>query len=187
MAKPAKQSNTYDPDLVKSLVGRIEGHFSDLDTERGKYMNACRSIRDDIAGIYEEAKARGVPKKELRAFVSSRQKLEAARRVLEELEQEQRATVEMLAEAFGDAKDLPLFANVVKKAGSGTTEKPAAEAAATASNVTPLKPLKPKASKAAKTSTATAAPEGTVAPEGGIAPEAVPDATVTNVDTSHLN
>lgn len=116
MAKPANTPNTYDPDVVKNLVSRIEGYHTDLASERGAYMNRCRSIREDIDGVLEEAKARGVPKKELRTLVRARQKLEAARRVIDELEPEQRTTVEMLAEAFGDAQDLPLFKSAIDKA-----------------------------------------------------------------------
>jgi hypothetical protein len=119
MAKAADASNTFDPALIQNLVGKIEGYFSDLDSERGTYMQRCRGIRESISAVYDEAKARGVPKKELRVFVNGRQALEKARRVLADLEAEQRETVEMLAEAFGDAADLPLFANKIKRTADG--------------------------------------------------------------------
>ena len=68
MAKPADQKNTFDASVVKSLVGRIDGYFDDLESERGSYMRRCRSIRESIGAVYDEAKARGIPKKELRAL-----------------------------------------------------------------------------------------------------------------------
>ncbi|PYF05005.1 hypothetical protein BJ122_102231 [Rhodopseudomonas faecalis] len=109
MAKPAAASNSYDPELVKSLVNKIEGYVVDLNSERGKYMKACRSIRESISGVYQEAKARGIPKKELRIMIDTRAKLAAARATIEELERDQQETILMLAEAFGEAADLPLF------------------------------------------------------------------------------
>jgi hypothetical protein len=116
MAQPASATNTFDPTIVKPIVDKIEGFLADLDSERGSYMQRCRSIRDSMSSAYEEGKARGIPKKELRALVRTREKLRAARRVLDDLEPEQRQTVEMLAEAFGDAADLPLFAETINRA-----------------------------------------------------------------------
>lgn len=131
MAKSATATNNFDTELVQSLVGRIEECFTRLDSERGTYMLACKGIRSDMKDIYTEAKARGVPKKELRVFVEARQKLEAARRGLDELEADVRETVEMIAQAFGDSQDLPLFANVLERHarenGSDTATQPAAE------------------------------------------------------------
>lgn len=101
--------NTFSTEVVQNLVYKIEGYFADLDHERGVYMKRCRDIRDRIVATYDEAKARGIPHKELRKFVTARMKLEAARKVLADLEADQRETVQMLAEAFGDAADLPLF------------------------------------------------------------------------------
>jgi hypothetical protein len=115
MAKPADAKNTFDPAVVKSLVGKIEGYFDDIESERGSYMRRCRSIRESITAVYDEAKARGVPRKELRAFIKGRQRLEKARKVLADLEAEERETVELLAEAFGDAADLPLFESKIKR------------------------------------------------------------------------
>jgi hypothetical protein len=122
MAKPASSKNTFDSAIVRSLVGKIDGYLDDLASEHGSYMQACRGIRESIAGVYDEAKARGVPKKELRAFVSARIKLRKARAVLDNLEADQRETVEMLAEAFGDAADLPLFESRIKRARPATAD-----------------------------------------------------------------
>src|SRR5215510_10349190 len=108
MAKPASANgNGYDSQVVQNLVNKIEDYFVDLESERGTYMQKCRGIRESIAAVYEEADARGVPKKELRVMVKARGKLKSARQMLDDLESDQRETVEMLAEAFGDAADLP--------------------------------------------------------------------------------
>jgi uncharacterized protein (UPF0335 family) len=115
-AAAATTTNGFDPKIVQPLVKKIEGFFDDLDSERGTYMQKCRSIRESISAVYEEADARGIPKKELRAFVTARLKLEKARAVLDALEADQRETVEMLSEAFGDAADLPLFESRLRQA-----------------------------------------------------------------------
>ena len=101
--------NTFDPATVQNLVNKIEGLFSDIESERGAFMKKCRDIRESISNVYDEGAARGIPKKELRKLVSYRMKLDAARKVLADLEQDQVETVQLLAEAFGDAADLPLF------------------------------------------------------------------------------
>ncbi|UYO50305.1 DUF2312 domain-containing protein [Rhodopseudomonas palustris] len=116
MAKDAKASNEYDPELVKQLVGKIEGYHADLRSEHGSYMQACQSIRQDIGNVYEEAKARGIPKKHLKLMVQTRQKIAAARSAIEDLEHDEQMSVLMLAEAFGDAKDLPLFQSAISAA-----------------------------------------------------------------------
>ena len=41
--------------------------------------------------------------------------MEKARNILADLEADQLETVELLAEAFGDAADLPLFASKIKR------------------------------------------------------------------------
>jgi hypothetical protein len=116
MAKAADaQTNSFDPAIVQSLTNKVDGCFTELESERGTYMRRCRSIRERIRGIYDEAAARGLPKDEFRTFIKGRQALAKAQRLLEDLETEQRETVEMLAEAFGDAKTLPLFASKIER------------------------------------------------------------------------
>lgn len=129
MAKAADTRNTFDPVLVQSLVNRTEGLFADLDSERGVYMKKCRDIRESIAAVYAEADARGIPKKEFRVYVKARMSLDKTRKILEDLESDQRDTVELLADAFGDAADLPLFEHRINQA-KPNGEKPAAGARA---------------------------------------------------------
>jgi len=129
MARDASDiPNGFNTEVVQNLVYKIEGYFSDLDHERGVYMKRCRDIRDRIGAVYDEADGRGVPKKELRKFVTARVKLEAARKVLADLEQDQRETVQMLAEAFGDAADLPLFEHRMARVRDNGEQQPQPEA-----------------------------------------------------------
>jgi hypothetical protein len=124
MAKPAEATtNGFEAAVVQDLTNKIENCFDDLESERGSYMRRCRSIRERIRNIYDEGKARGVPKDEFRAFVKGRQALAKARKILEDLEQDQRETVELLAEAFGDAADLPLFASKIERTAAASQAK----------------------------------------------------------------
>jgi uncharacterized protein (UPF0335 family) len=126
MAKDARHGNNgYDSATVQNLVGRIENLFNEIATLREKFAEECKPIREDIKSVFDEAPARGIPKKELRKFVAARMKLEAARKVLNDLEADQRETVEMLADAFGDAADLPLFEHRIRTAEAAQTAQEA--------------------------------------------------------------
>lgn len=116
-ASEDRKTNEFDPAVVKDLVKRWDACNESLASEKGSYMRACREIREDMQGLLEEAKARGVPKKELRLFLKARGRLADARRILDDIEDDAvKLTVEQLAVAFGDAKDLPLFESAMKAA-----------------------------------------------------------------------
>jgi len=108
MAKPATASNQYDPDVVNNLLGKIDGFDADLDSEKGSYMKRCRDLRERIAAVYEEAKAAGVPQKELRTLVKIRKHEKASKKLFLELEHDQQENLKMIA-ATEKVKDLPLW------------------------------------------------------------------------------
>lgn len=108
MAKPATASNTFDPDLVGNLLGKIDGFHADLDSERGSYMSRCRNIRESIKAVYDEGKAQGVPSKELRVLVKIRLNEAKNAQLYDELEADQQITLAMLA-ATEQVADLPLW------------------------------------------------------------------------------
>ncbi|MGY8665703.1 GapR family DNA-binding domain-containing protein [Bradyrhizobium sp. UFLA05-109] len=108
MAKAANTSNDFEPEVVQELLGKIDGYHADLASERGTFMKTCRSIRESISNVYTEAKARGIPEKELRSLVRIRLNEQKNRKIYEELEADQQLTLSMLATAEG-VKDLPLW------------------------------------------------------------------------------
>ncbi|WP_063685589.1 GapR family DNA-binding domain-containing protein [Bradyrhizobium stylosanthis] len=108
MAKAANTTNDFEPEVVQELLGKIDGYHADLASERGTFMKTCRSIRESISNVYTEAKARGIPQKELRSLVKIRLNEAKNRRIYEELEADQQQTLSMLATAEG-VKDLPLW------------------------------------------------------------------------------
>jgi uncharacterized protein (UPF0335 family) len=117
MAKEATaRGNGYDPNQLKTIVGKIEACFADLLSERGAYMNRCRGIRQGITAAYDEAKALGIPKKELRTLVKTRElqgKIEAQ---VAALEADEKETYAMLIDSLGDFGNLPLGAAALDRA-----------------------------------------------------------------------
>jgi uncharacterized protein (UPF0335 family) len=65
-------------------------------------------IREAITGIYDEAKDAGIPKKELRALIRTRELERKIEQTRADLEADEQATFEQLAEALGDFGNTPL-------------------------------------------------------------------------------
>ena len=108
MAKPATASNAYDPDVVNNLLGKIDGYDADLDSMKGSYMSSCRNVRENIKAVYDQAKAQGVPEKELRTLVKIRKNERRNMKLYQELEHDQQESLKLLA-ATEKVKDLPLW------------------------------------------------------------------------------
>jgi len=109
MAKPANTTiNSFDAELVQSILAKIDRYEADLLSERGESMAACRNIRDSIRGVYEDAKAQGIPTKELRALWKISKYEAKNKQIYAELERDQQEVLSMLATAEG-VKDLPLW------------------------------------------------------------------------------
>ena len=108
MAKPASTTNDFEPAVVQDILAKIDGYHADLASERGSSMARCRNIRESIKAVYDEAKAQGIPPKELRCLVKIRKNEQKNREIYEDLEADQKEVVSMLAVAEG-VKDLPLW------------------------------------------------------------------------------
>jgi uncharacterized protein (UPF0335 family) len=108
MAEPNGR-NGFDDEVVKGFVGRIESLMGDLASERGEYMQRCRTIRDDIKSVIQEAKdEHGVPKKALKALIRTRE-LENKIQDLEDLlEPDDQTAFLQLVAALGDFASTPL-------------------------------------------------------------------------------
>lgn len=113
---------------VKEFVGRVENLLDDLASERGKYMNACKPIHEDIKEVYVEAKEAGIPTKALKAAVKMREyerKKDAEREKLDSPDQDELDRIRM---ALGDLEGTPLGDAAVAHA-QGETAQETAEAA----------------------------------------------------------
>lgn len=109
MPEQAAATNGYDPDIVSSLVSRLEALHGDLESERGQYMQRCRTIRDDIKDVLQAAADEdGIPKKALKAIIRERQLLAKIDDLVGGLEAEDSDGFERLKLALGDLDDTPL-------------------------------------------------------------------------------
>lgn len=93
---------------ITDYVRRIENVLEEMDSEKSKYMSACKEFREDIAEIYAEAKNNGTSKAALRAVIKTRsleRKLEDVRKHLDLDEQD---LFDRYRLALGDLADTPL-------------------------------------------------------------------------------
>jgi uncharacterized protein (UPF0335 family) len=81
---------------------RIENLLAALESERGKYMAACKPIREDIADIYTEAKDQGVAKKALAGLVKYRELEKRQQAIGDGLDIADQSDYESLVAALGD-------------------------------------------------------------------------------------
>src|SRR5258705_11972535 len=101
MAKSAKSTNDFEPEVVQEILAKIDGFGKDLKSKHGEYMKQCRNIRESISNCYKEAKARGIPTKELRSLVKIRINEAKNHHIYGKLEPEQQQVLSMLATAEG--------------------------------------------------------------------------------------
>lgn len=94
--------------VAQRWVDEIERHHETLATYQGEYMARCRSVRELITGCYDAAKDAGIPRAELRGVIKERQLLAKIEALREDMEPEQRETLDQIKHALGMLSDLPL-------------------------------------------------------------------------------
>lgn len=116
-AKPKSKagSNGFDPAVLNSLAERIESIEADIESEKGASMQRCKAMKEDIADVVEEGKARGIPpkpfKKALKARKLNRQ-IEALRTDLADMIDQE--SYDQIRFALGDLADTPLGGAALK-------------------------------------------------------------------------
>jgi len=113
---------------AQAYLARIETLLADIDSERGTYMARCKELREDISGIYVEAKDNGVPVKALKGIVKHRQLQKKQDAIAAGFDIDEAAAYETLVEMLGE-----LGAAAAKRAGHDP--KPEAKAAQDAENL----------------------------------------------------
>lgn len=110
MAKRAKEAgNGYDPALMRDLMGQLDDVHAEYLSAQGGWMAQAKGIRAKNAPIYDEAKEKGVDPKVLRKLWNARLKIQAGKKVINDLERDDRQAAEMMADALGDQDTAPLF------------------------------------------------------------------------------
>jgi len=101
--------------VAQRWVDEIERHHETLASYQGEYMARCRSVRELITGCYDAAKDAGIPRAELRAVIKERQLLAKIEAMREDMEPEQRETLDQIKHALGMLSDLPLGETALKR------------------------------------------------------------------------
>jgi uncharacterized protein (UPF0335 family) len=97
------------PDKGKAFVERIETLNRDLASEKGEYMQRCKTVREDITAVLSEAADAGITRKTIKTAVKVRaleRKAAEARDSLKDLADQD--MLDRIRLALGDLSDLPL-------------------------------------------------------------------------------
>lgn len=124
----SEAENSIDGKAFKIAVEALERLDEELLSEKGRYMERAGRIQKQKDVVLDEAKSKGLPKKELKAVVKARSLERKADAIFEELEADEQDTFTAMRNILGDwADDTPLgkFASDQKAAASkkSQTEK----------------------------------------------------------------
>ena len=133
MAKPAKSVEVEITErTANQLVKGILERFDNIESARGKFMNAARREREGMTAIYEQMAARGISQKVAKTEIKIVRLLERIKSLMAELAADERKMVQRIAKVRGDKQQLSLFADLPKPPKPKKAEK------ATADNVVPI-------------------------------------------------
>jgi AAA+ ATPase superfamily predicted ATPase len=99
---PAK-INGFDKALVRGFAERIDTVEKDMASEKGLYMRTIKGLRADIALIYDEAKEKNIPKKELKAAMRKRRLIRQAESIRDNFDDNGQGTFDALWLALDEA------------------------------------------------------------------------------------
>ena len=117
MARKAnEQINTPDAEDVKAAVAAIEHGLADLASERGRYMNLCKKIRETMSSNYEDALNKGITKKLLRKIIKERELERKISALVLDLEPDEASELEMLQDMLGEFATTALGSAALQRA-----------------------------------------------------------------------
>jgi hypothetical protein len=124
MAKSAKQVDVViTSKLVDGIVKDVLAGFEQIDSARGKYMNAARRQRELIAAVYERAASQGIPQKVMKLQIKIEQMQSKLTGMITELEAESRKLLHKVVKARGDKSQLALFTDLPPLPKTAKTKK----------------------------------------------------------------
>jgi hypothetical protein len=110
MAKAAKQVDAeFTPKLINGIIKDINEADEQIDSARGKYMNAARRQRELKQAVYERAASQGIPQKVMKLQVEAERLLEKYLGKVAELEVENRKMALKIAKVRGNKAQMALF------------------------------------------------------------------------------
>jgi hypothetical protein len=110
MAKAAKSVEVEITERrAKKFLADVLEWFENIESARGKFMNAARRERDAMTVLYEGMAALGVSQKAAKTNVKIARALEKIKGWMADLETEDRKLAQKMAKAQGDKRQLMLF------------------------------------------------------------------------------
>lgn len=131
MARKAREgTNGFEPEVVQDIMGRLDENATQLASLKGTYMRDAQLIRADKAAILDEAAEKGLPKRTVAKLFKARQRLASAKKIIADLEPDDRDLASVMADALGSDETAPLF--VFAKATRGKRKRNGETASASA-------------------------------------------------------
>jgi uncharacterized protein (UPF0335 family) len=87
---------------AKPFLQRVENLEADKESRKGSYKQECAAINEDIKIVYTEAKHKGVSVKALKRVVKQRKLESKIKALAADLDIDDAAQFDALADAFGD-------------------------------------------------------------------------------------
>jgi hypothetical protein len=117
MARKAnEQINTPDDEDVKAAVAAVEHGLADLASERGRYMNLCKKIRETMASDFDDAANKGIAKKLLKKIIKERELERKIEALVLDLEPDEATELDMLRDKLGEFATTALGSAALQRA-----------------------------------------------------------------------
>ena len=114
MARILEGKNRPSPSEAASFVSRFEEFEAEIETEKSKFMLACKAIRGRQRELLDDAKSQGVAKGVVKAVCKARKFEAKARDAMAEFDEpDDRDYAADIAKALGGFADLPLGAAAI--------------------------------------------------------------------------
>lgn len=115
MARILEGRNTPTPQEAASFVDKYEELEAKIDALKIEHMNRCRSVREEMKELLDEAKGLGLAKGTVKAIVKARSLEAKAKEAIADLEDDEKEYAVSIRKALGDFADLPLGAAAVER------------------------------------------------------------------------
>lgn len=117
MAREAQPAgNGFDKKVVQGYIDRVENLKEEIASIMGTAMNEAKSLHEDIAEVFKEAKSNGIPLKALKAQLKLRKLDRDKEKVVAGLDEEDAESLEKIQHALGLLADTPLGGAAMKAA-----------------------------------------------------------------------
>lgn len=104
-AAVTEAENSIDSKAFKEAVQKIEDIDEQILSERGKFMKKCQDFNALKDVVIDEAKNKGIPKKELKAVIKARDFERKADEIYSDLEPDEQDTFSAMRNILGDWAD----------------------------------------------------------------------------------